>query len=172
MTLVSVEEHKQLAPRTAGCCVITVSDTRTAETDSSGRLMQQLLQDAGHLVYGCQIVKDDREEIRNAIVTGCQNPLVHVILLNGGTGIAKRDVTIEVVAGLFEKEMPGFGELFRSLSFSEIGTASMLSRAAAGVYQDRAIFALPGSLNAVRLGMTRLLLPEITHVVRELTKRA
>lgn len=167
----SVEEHKSKAPTSIGCMVITVSDTRTAETDKSGQLMMQYLQEAGHQTVLYRIVKDERTPIAEAIHEGALSEQVEVILLNGGTGIAARDVTYEVVSELLEKELPGFGELFRYLSFAEeIGSAAMLSRATAGTYRGKAVFSLPGSSGAVRLAMTRLILPELGHVVRELRK--
>jgi molybdopterin adenylyltransferase len=167
----SVTEHKKEAPRVIKCKVITISDTRTFETDKSGKLMMQLLQEAGHEVVEYEIVKDETEEIRAAVWRGCEHPMIDVVLTNGGTGIAKRDVTIETVKEIIEKEIVGFGELFRMLSYTEdIGSAAILSRAIAGVANDTAIFSTPGSTGAVRLAMTKLILPEIRHVVREIRK--
>ncbi|MBB5324488.1 molybdenum cofactor biosynthesis protein B [Anoxybacillus tepidamans] len=167
----SVNEHKKEAPRVIRCKVITVSDTRTKETDKSGKLMMQLLQEAGHEIVDYEIVKDEKDDIRAAIVRGCDHPEIDVVLTNGGTGIAKRDVTIETVQAMIEKEIVGFGELFRMLSYTEdIGSAAMLSRAIAGVANDTAIFSTPGSTGAVRLAMTKLILPELRHVVREIRK--
>ncbi|MBO8164436.1 MAG: MogA/MoaB family molybdenum cofactor biosynthesis protein [Brevibacillus sp.] len=167
----STVAHKAEAPKAVGCMVITVSDTRTEATDKSGRLMKQYLEEAGHRTVLYQIVKDERKEIVEAIQTGASHPEVDVILLNGGTGIAVRDTTYEAVRELLEKEMPGFGELFRYLSFTEdIGSAAILSRAVAGTYRGRAIFSTPGSSGAVRLAMSRLIVPELGHVVRELRK--
>jgi molybdopterin adenylyltransferase len=167
----SIQEHKQTAPSQVRCKVITVSDTRTPETDKSGKLMMEYLESAGHKTVDYVIVKDEAEPIRSEVLKGSANPEVDVILTNGGTGIAKRDVTIETVQSLFEKEIPGFGEIFRMLSYQEdIGSAALLSRAAAGVVNDRAIFSTPGSTGAVRLAMEKLIIPEIGHVVRELKK--
>ncbi|MGV3464738.1 MAG: MogA/MoaB family molybdenum cofactor biosynthesis protein [Heyndrickxia sp.] len=167
----SVEEHKQLAPKHVTCAVITVSDTRNAENDKSGKLMKELLTKNGHQVGYYQIIKDERDEIKKSIHAAMENGYIKVILLNGGTGIAKRDVTIETVTGLFDKEIVGFGELFRMLSYTEdIGSAAMLSRAIAGTYRNRVIFSTPGSTGAVRLAMEKLILPEIHHVVREMEK--
>ncbi|RFU65999.1 MogA/MoaB family molybdenum cofactor biosynthesis protein [Peribacillus glennii] len=167
----SVTEHKQEAPKYICCKVITVSDTRTRDTDKSGKQMIDLLEANGHLVREYQIVKDECEEIRNAILSGAENPRIDIILTNGGTGIARRDVTIETVKDVIEKEIPGFGELFRMLSYKEdIGSAAILSRAIAGVVQDTAVFSMPGSTGAVRLAMDKLILPEMGHVVRELKK--
>lgn len=167
----STQEHKQAAPSQVRCKVITVSDTRTQETDKSGKLMMEMLEAAGHRIIDYVIVKDEAEPIKSEVLKGCSNPEVDVVLTNGGTGIAKRDVTIETVQGIFEKEIPGFGEIFRMLSYTEdIGSAALLSRAAAGVVNDRAVFSTPGSTGAVRLAMGKLIIPEIGHVVRELTK--
>lgn len=167
----SVNEHKKEAPRVIRCKVITVSDTRTEETDKSGKLMMQLLQEAGHEVLDYEIVKDEKEAIRAAVLRGCEHTEIDVVLTNGGTGIAKRDVTIETVKEIIEKEIVGFGELFRMISYTEdIGSAAMLSRAIAGVANNTAIFSTPGSTGAVRLAMTKLILPELRHVVREIRK--
>jgi len=167
----STQEHKALSPKQVGCMVITVSDTRTEETDKSGKLMTELLQEAGHLRIRYQIVKDEPAQVIAAVETGIQDPQVQVILLNGGTGISPRDNTFEAVSGLLEKEMPGFGELFRMLSYTEdIGSAAMLSRAVAGTRQGKMIFSTPGSTGAVRLAMTKLIVPELGHVVRELNR--
>ncbi|RSK28164.1 molybdenum cofactor biosynthesis protein MoaB [Bacillus sp. HMF5848] len=164
-------EHKQQAPQSIRCMVITVSDTRSVDTDKSGALMKELLQEAGHVIEDYRIVKDERLAIHDAIVTGSHNRDVDVILLNGGTGIAKRDVTIETVQELLDKEMYGFGEIFRMLSYTEdIGSSAILSRAIAGVCHDTAVFSTPGSTGAVKLAMNKLILPELGHVVREIRK--
>lgn len=167
----SSHEHKQQAPKMVGCKVITVSDTRDRETDKSGKLMINLLEQEGHKIIDYIIVKDESAQIENEIIKGCNNENIDVILINGGTGIAKRDVTIETVQNLLEKEMVGFGELFRMLSYQEdIGSSAILSRAIAGVVKDKAVFSTPGSSGAVKLAMNKLILPEIGHVVRELKK--
>lgn len=167
----SRDEHKQSAPQSVTCKVITVSDTRTEETDKSGQLMISLLKQCGHEIADYVIVKDDREEIEREVLRGCMNASIDIILTNGGTGIAKRDVTIETVQALFEKEINGFGELFRMLSYTEdIGSSAILSRAIAGVVQNKAVFSTPGSTGAVKLAMNKLILPELGHIVRELKK--
>ncbi|MDR4948860.1 MogA/MoaB family molybdenum cofactor biosynthesis protein [Neobacillus cucumis] len=167
----STQEHKKEAPKEINCKVITVSDTRNQETDKSGRLMIEMLEDAGHKIVDYCIVKDESTPIQNEILKGCEREDIDVILTNGGTGMAKRDVTIETVEGLLEKEMVGFGELFRMISYQEdIGSAAILSRAIAGVVKDKAVFSTPGSTGAVKLAMTKLILPEIGHVVREIKK--
>jgi len=169
--LKSYEEHKQQAPTQVRCQIITVSDTRTIETDKSGQLMKQLLEANGHIVTDHTIVKDTADEIGSAVLRGAKNPDVDCILTNGGTGIAKRDVTIETVKPLLDKELVGFGEIFRYLSYVEdIGSAAILSRAIAGVMLDTAIFSTPGSTGAVRLAMSKLILPELGHTIREIRK--
>ncbi|MFE8704214.1 molybdenum cofactor biosynthesis protein B [Cytobacillus sp. FJAT-54145] len=167
----STTEHKKEAPQRVNCKVITVSDTRTKDTDKSGQTMIALLEEKGHQIVDYVIVKDNREEIQREVQTGCEDTRIDVVLTNGGTGIAKRDVTIESVQALFNKEISGFGELFRMLSYTEdIGSAAILSRAIAGVVNDTAVFSTPGSTGAVKLAMNKLILPELGHVVRELKK--
>ncbi|AGK55198.1 MogA/MoaB family molybdenum cofactor biosynthesis protein [Bacillus sp. 1NLA3E] len=167
----STQEHKQAAPKSVNCKIITVSDTRTKDTDKSGRLMIDLLSEAGHLISDYVIVKDEAGPILEEVLKGCKDPNIDAILTNGGTGIALRDVTIETVSGIFTKEITGFGELFRMLSYQEdIGSAAILSRAIAGTVNDKVVFATPGSTGAVRLAMVKLILPEIGHVVSELKK--
>jgi molybdopterin adenylyltransferase len=167
----STQEHKKQAAKIVGCKIITVSDTRDKETDKSGKVMIELLEQAGHKIIDYIIVKDESAPIEDEIIKGCTNEDIDVILTNGGTGIAKRDVTIETVQNLLEKEMVGFGELFRMLSYQEdIGSSAILSRAIAGVVKNKAVFSTPGSTGAVKLAMNKLILPEIGHVVRELKK--
>ncbi|MDN3018229.1 molybdenum cofactor biosynthesis protein MoaB [Paenibacillus sp. BSR1-1] len=167
----STKEHKQEAPKTVNCKVITVSDTREKDTDKSGKLMIELLEQAGHKIVDYVIVKDETAPIETEILKGCNRNDIDVILTNGGTGIAKRDVTIETVQNLLEKEIVGFGELFRMLSYQEdIGSSAILSRAIAGVVQNKAVFSTPGSTGAVKLAMSKLILPELGHVVREIKK--
>ncbi|MDZ5472513.1 molybdenum cofactor biosynthesis protein B [Bacillus sp. 31A1R] len=167
----SVSEHKIEAPKNIRCKVITISDTRTKETDRSGRAMIEFLENAGHSIVDYIIVKDDASSIKQEVLKGCEDPLVDVILTNGGTGIAKRDVTIETVQSIFDKEITGFGELFRMLSYQEdIGSAAILSRATAGVVKNKAVFSTPGSTGAVKLAMSKLIIPEVGHIVREIQK--
>lgn len=164
-------EHKLEAPHSVNCKVITISDTRNEEMDKSGNLIKMLLEESGHNVVDYEIVKDEKTLIRSSVLKGCETLEIDVVLTNGGTGIAKRDVTIEAVQSVIEKEIPGFGELFRMLSYQEdIGSAAILSRAIAGVSMDTAIFAMPGSSGAVKLAMEKLILPELGHVVREIRK--
>lgn len=164
-------EHKKEAPKSVRCKVITVSDTRTKDTDKSGSLMIEYLKENGHQVVDYTIVKDEEESIKQAIIDGIEHNEVQAILTNGGTGIAKRDVTIEAVQSIIEKEITGFGELFRMLSYTEdIGSSAILSRAIAGVSQNKVIFSTPGSSGAVKLAMEKLIIPELGHVIREVYK--
>lgn len=168
----SVEEHKSLAPKYVTCKIVTISDTRNEETDKSGQLMKKLLLETGHTVKDYVIVKDDIVEIAEAVLSGCESPEIDVVLTNGGTGLAKRDVTIEAIEEIIEKEIVGFGELFRMLSYTEdIGSAALLSRAIAGVRKETAIFSTPGSTGAVKLAMNKLIMPELAHVVREIKRK-
>ena len=153
------------------CAVITVSDTRTKETDKSGKLMIDLLSDANHQVNHYEIISDDEEVIEDTIKIVMHRDDIEAILINGGTGISQRDVTMETIVPLLDKELPGFGELFRYLSYQfDIGSASMLSRAIAGVANNRILFSTPGSTGAVRLAMEKLILPELGHAVKEIHK--
>ncbi|WP_239614821.1 MogA/MoaB family molybdenum cofactor biosynthesis protein [Cohnella mopanensis] len=167
----STEQHRREAPKSVACAIITVSDTRTPETDSSGQLIRQLLEEHGYTVAEYAIVKDEYDGISQLLREAADNPHVEAVLLNGGTGIAGRDTTYEAVRDQLVKEMPGFGEIFRFLSFTEdIGSAAILSRAIAGTIGKTAVFSMPGSTAAVRLAMTRLIVPELGHVMRELYK--
>ena len=148
------------------CGVVTVSDTRTVETDKSGQLIQSMLKAAGHRIGGYHLVKDEPEQIAGLVQP--LSPTVETIICNGGTGIAPRDTTYDTIAALFEKEIPGFGEIFRQLSYAEIGSRAIASRATAGVYRSTLIFLLPGSSNGVALAMESLILPELPHLVRQL----
>ncbi|MGH9411405.1 MAG: MogA/MoaB family molybdenum cofactor biosynthesis protein [Vicinamibacterales bacterium] len=164
----SVQEHRQTAPASARCVVLTVSDTRTDETDTSGRAIAELLTSAGHAIVRRKILRDEPAQVRAAVEASLGS--VDAVITTGGTGITSRDSTYEAIAGLLDKRLDGFGELFRALSFQEIGSAAMLTRALAGVTRRTAIFMLPGSEDAVRLAMTRLIVPELAHVVRELRR--
>ncbi|MFD1848492.1 MogA/MoaB family molybdenum cofactor biosynthesis protein [Oceanobacillus bengalensis] len=153
------------------CAVITVSDTRNRETDKSGKRIIDLLKDSSHQINMYDITTDDKREIQQSIEAIIERDDVDAVIVNGGTGIAYRDVTIESVQPLFDKELPGFGELFRHLSYQyDIGTASILSRATCGIANHRVIFCLPGSTSAVTLAMEKIILPEIGHMVMELKK--
>jgi molybdenum cofactor biosynthesis protein B len=167
---VSVAEHNALSPSHTSCFVLTVSDTRTLENDTSGQAIAALLEQAGHTVTARRTVRDEPADVSRTLREEIARRSARVIITTGGTGISKRDSTYEAVTALFEKRIDGFGELFRMLSFESIGPAAMLSRATAGVVGGCAVFLLPGSEDAVRLAMERLILPELGHIVRELTR--
>jgi len=166
-----VEEHRQEAPETLGFGVVTVSDTRTPEDDVSGRRVRELITEAGHRVEESMIEPDHSVEIRWAVRGLLAREDVHVVVVTGGTGFSPRDVTVEAVVPLFEEEVLGFGELFRMLSYKEVGSAAMLSRATAGVARGCAVFLLPGSPQAAELAMRELVLPEAAHLVGLLRKK-
>ena len=169
---ISSEEHRRQAEEEKGSidfAIVTVSDTRTPETDRSGQAIRELVEAGGHQVVAYRIVRDEPEEVAAALEdfsgSGAQ-----VIVFNGGTGVSMRDRTYDVLSRALEKELPGFGEIFRMLSYDEVGAAAMLSRATAGTYRGCAIISLPGSTNAVRLAMEKLILPEIQHLAWEITR--
>lgn len=160
--------HPDSTVRSIRCAVITVSDTRTQKSDRSGQVIIQLLQDAGHCVQSYQILKDEPDDIRQAIASLQTQQVIDLILFNGGTGISPRDTTYDAIEPLLDKTLPGFGELFRMLSYSDIGSRAMASRAIAGTIGDQLLFSMPGSSNAVTLAMEKLILPEISHLVKQL----
>lgn len=162
------ESHRADAPKSVRCAVITVSDTRTEAEDSSGRHIVDALEAAGHTVELYRIVKDEPAEIRQALEDASASGTIRAVLINGGTGLAPRDRTYETIAAMIEKRMDGFGELFRMLSYEEIGAAAMLSRTVAGLYRGMIVFSMPGSTGAVRLAMEKLIVPELAHVVGQI----
>lgn len=162
------QPHPDTTSITVTCAVITVSDTRTFETDKSGQLIKQLLLDADHTVGAYTIIPDEPRRIQDELHKLASQENLDAVICNGGTGIAPRDTTYDAIANLLEKTLPGFGELFRYLSYQEIGSRAIASRAIAGVYQSKLIFALPGSSNAVKLGMQQLILPELVHLVGQI----
>ena len=163
-------DHKATSPASVRCYVLTISDTRTADNDTSGRAIGELLVAGGHEVSGRAIVKDDPDAIRSVLLTQLDESAAQVLITTGGTGITSRDSTYEVVCNLLEKRLEGFGELFRMLSYQEIGPSAMMSRACAGTAHGKIIVSLPGSEHAVRLAMTKLIVPELGHLVRELSR--
>ena len=163
-------EHKATALRTIGCWVLTISDTKTPETDTSGALIRKLLLDAGHEVIGATIVRDEPKDVQRVIREACATDAVRAVIATGGTGITSRDSTYEAIEALLDKRLPGFGELFRMLSYQEVGAAAMLSRAQLGVHARRIIVSLPGSPNACRLALEKLVIPELPHLVREVSR--
>jgi molybdopterin adenylyltransferase len=166
----SSEEHRSLSHETpVRCAVVTVSDTRTVDTDRSGALIKARLAEGGYEVTRHDLVPDEPRRIE-ALLDALVGT-VDAVLMNGGTGISRRDTTFEVVSRKLEAELPGFGELFRMLSYEEVGAAAMLSRAIAGVWGDTIVFSMPGSTNAVRLAMDRLIVPELAHLVWEIKRQ-
>jgi molybdenum cofactor biosynthesis protein B len=168
----SHREHKASSPASVRCAVLTVSDTRTEANDTGGGAIVTLLRENGHEVVFKQIVRDEPDQVRALISKWIEGDerTVQAIITTGGTGISSRDRTYEAVTSLLDKQLDGFGELFRMLSFQEIGAGAMLSRACAGVARGRIVICLPGSEHAVRLAMTRLILPELGHLVREISR--
>jgi len=156
-------EHRRKSPASVPCAILTVSDTRDTSTDRSGRFIRQALGLAGHPVVEHRIVPDEPPRITARLRALARSGRARVVLLTGGTGIAPRDRTFEAVSGLLEKRLDGFGEIFRALSYRRVGSAAMLSRAVAGTYRGLVVFSMPGSIDAVRLAMRRLILPEIGH---------
>jgi molybdenum cofactor biosynthesis protein B len=163
-------EHKQHGPQSVRCFILTVSDTRNEDTDTSGRAIAHLLDTHGHVVTGRAIVRDDAAMVKATIERQLALGDADVVISTGGTGITSRDNTFEAVSALLEKRLDGFGELFRMLSYEEIGAAAMLSRAVAGLSSGHVVIALPGSEAAVTLAMKRLLLPELGHLVQQARK--
>jgi molybdenum cofactor biosynthesis protein B len=160
------QPHPDIDQKTVYCAVITVSDSRSTENDRSGQAIRELLLAAGHQVGFYQIIKDEPGQIQDTLATLCEQPEIQAIIFSGGTGIASRDCTYETLEPLLNKVLPGFGEMFRFLSYQEIGSRAMASRAIAGTYQNRIVFSLPGSTGGVKLGMERLILPELIHLVK------
>jgi molybdopterin adenylyltransferase len=166
----STTQHRSQSPKSIRCAVITVSDTRTLETDRGGQLVAQMMEAAGHAVAAREIVPDDPARI-GPLIERLANPAeIDAILITGGTGITARDQTFETVSGLLDKTMPGYGELFRMLSYEDIGPAAMLSRAIGGVIDEVILLTMPGSMAAVQLAMEKLIVPEIGHLVYEARK--
>ena len=161
------DQHRSEAPTSIGCAVITVSDTRTLQTDTGGQAVVDLLEGAGHEVVDRQIIADEPDQMRRLLSVYRERDDVDVVLMTGGTGLGSRDQTFETVSQLINKSLPGYGELFRMLSFEEIGAAAMLSRATGGLLGRTVLLTMPGSRAAVRLAMEKLILPELGHLVRE-----
>jgi molybdopterin adenylyltransferase len=166
----SVHRHRESAPEHVRLAVLTISDTRTPENDTGGDTIEELMRGAGHEIVERRIVRDDAARIRTEIVNLLARPDADAVITTGGTGISARDTTYEVVDRMIEKKLDGFGEVFRALSYEEIGAAAILSRAVAGTVGTKLVACLPGSRNAVRLAVEKLLVPEIAHVIFELRK--
>jgi molybdopterin adenylyltransferase len=166
---VSQHEHKAAAPAAVRVAVLTVSDTRTEATDTSGRAIRALLEEAGHVVSAAAIVPDDPDAVTGFVLDQLESD-TQVVITTGGTGITSRDSTYEAIDALLDKRLDGFGELFRMLSYHDIGPAAMMSRACAGLTRGKVVIALPGSESAVRLAMTTLVVPELRHLVQQASK--
>ncbi|AFZ50357.1 molybdenum cofactor synthesis domain protein [Dactylococcopsis salina PCC 8305] len=166
--MMSSQPHPDRALISINCAIVTISDTRSKESDRSGQLIQEKLEANGHQIQDYTILKDDPEAIINHLKTLRKQKTLEVIICNGGTGIAPRDTTYDALAQVLDKTLPGFGELFRYLSYQEIGSRAIASRAIAGVYSNQLIFSLPGSTKAVQLGLEKLILPELVHLVKQL----
>jgi molybdopterin adenylyltransferase len=167
----SAQEHRAKASTQGSVpfAVVTVSDTRTPETDTSGQLIRTLAEAAGHTIVDYRIVKDEPEQVAQALADFASGA-ARLIVFNGGTGISRRDRTYDVISKALEKTLTGFGEIFRMLSYEQVGAAAMLSRATAGIYRERVVMSIPGSPQAVQLAMEKLILPEIQHLAWELTR--
>jgi molybdenum cofactor biosynthesis protein B len=163
----SVCQHRAQAPASLGCAVITVSDTRTPETDTGGKAVADYMTAAGHTVVVKEIIPDEPDRMRPLVTSLAARDDIDVVLLTGGTGIGSRDQTFETISGLLTKPLPGYGEIFRWLSFEDVGPAAMLSRATGGLIGRTVVLTMPGSPAAVRLAMEKLIVPEIGHLVRE-----
>jgi molybdopterin adenylyltransferase len=166
----STQQHRQQAPKVVRCAVVTVSDTRTLENDRGGQLLADQLTAAGHTITRREIVPDDPNRIRSLVEELADGEVLDAILVTGGTGIAARDQTFETVSALLTKSLPGYGELFRMLSYADIGPAAMLSRTIGGVIGQVVLLTMPGSPAAVELALDKLILPELAHVVYEARK--
>ncbi len=166
-----VEDHRGMGPQSLTLAVVTVSDTRTIETDTSGALIVAMAEQAGHRVVAREIVPDEPDRMRPLLLSYRGRDDLHAVLMTGGTGISPRDQTFETVSGLLTKPLPGYGELFRMLSYADIGPACLLSRAVGGLMGELAVFVMPGSRAAVEVAMAKIILPELGHVVAEARKK-
>jgi molybdenum cofactor biosynthesis protein B len=167
---VSHIEHQADLPAKIIIAVLTVSDSRTESNDKSGRLIIRSLRSRGHYIENYRIVKNDPNEIKSVIDTWISSNMIQAIIISGGTGISHKDITVETLDPLLEKKLQGFGELFRFLSYEEIGTSAIMSRALAGTLDGRVVISIPGSVEAVKLAMEKIIIPEIGHMVREASR--
>jgi molybdenum cofactor biosynthesis protein B len=163
-------DHKEKSPKSVSFAVVTISDSRTEADDESGKMLKQRLSDGGHRVTSYGILKNEADSIKKKILELIEDKETQVIITTGGTGASHRDVTIETITPILEKKLDGFGELFRQLTYQEIGTGSIMSRAVAGVVRGKVIICIPGSLGATTLAMDKIILPEVGHMVREATR--
>lgn len=166
----AVDEHRGYAPNSLRFAVLTASDSRTEESDESGAMIAEMATGAGHQLIARSIVSDEVEQIRQSVAAAVDNHGADVVVLNGGTGISSRDISIDAVSPLFDRVIEGFGEIFRALSYQQVGAAAMLSRATAGVIGRSVVFVVPGSPKAVELAMTSLILPEAAHLIGQLRR--
>ncbi len=165
-------DHRELAGnQPVTIAIVTVSDTRTPETDVNRQFIERRMTELGHHVAAYRLIKDEPDQVAAALEELAALPDVQLILFNGGTGISPRDTTFDVISRMLEKPLPGFGELFRMLSYQEVGAAAMLSRATAGVYKKTLVFSMPGSPNAVQVALEKLILPEINHLAWEVVRK-
>ncbi|NCO75382.1 MAG: molybdenum cofactor biosynthesis protein MoaB [Cyanobacteria bacterium] len=162
--------HQYSQINSVNCAVITVSDTRTFETDMSGKIAQKMLINANHKIIHYEIIKDESFQIKSLLINLASNKALNVIIFSGGTGISLRDNTYDIISEMLEKTLYGFGEIFRYLSYQEIASRAIASRATAGLYNGKIVFSLPGSQNAVKLGLEKLIIPELTHLVEQINK--
>ena len=163
-------EHRHAAPKSVSCAVVIISDSRTEEDDESGKYIRKRLAEEGQTVFSYCILKNDAEAIRAKVRELAGEEGLQVIITSGGTGVSHRDVTVDTVEPMLEKRLDGFGELYRYLTYQEIGTGSIMSRATAGVIGGKVILCFPGSLNATTLAVDKIILPELGHLVREATR--
>ncbi len=172
MTIKGADEHRAKAGKgSVTVAIVTVSDTRTPETDQNRQYIEQRMAELGHQVAAYRLIKDEPDQVAAVLDELCALPGVQLVLFNGGTGISPRDTTYDVISRYLEKTLPGFGELFRMLSYNEVGAAAMFSRATAGVYQNTLVFSMPGSPNAVQVALEKLILPEINHLAWEIARK-
>jgi molybdenum cofactor biosynthesis protein B len=166
------QEHRQRAGHdSVTIAIVTVSDTRTPETDENRHYIERRMNELGHTVAAYRLIKDEPDQVAAALEELVALPTIRLVLFNGGTGISPRDTTYDVISRILEKPLPGFGELFRFLSYQEVGAAAMLSRATAGVYKGTLVFSMPGSPNAVQVALEKLILPEINHLAWEVVRK-
>jgi molybdenum cofactor biosynthesis protein B len=161
--------HPDLEENSVNCAIITVSDSRNFESDRSGQIIQEKLAEAGHQILSYVILPDEPSQIKQQLADLSENVALNVVILNGGTGISSRDTTYDLLETMLEKTLPGFGEIFRNLSYQEIGSRAIASRSTAGIYHQKVIFSLPGSSHAVKLAMEKLILPELRHLVKQIS---
>jgi molybdenum cofactor biosynthesis protein B len=167
----ATDHHKEAGDDPITVAIVTVSDTRTPETDKNKPYLEAKMTELGHVVAAYRLIKDEPDQVATVLDELCTMPGVQVVLFNGGTGISPRDTTFDVINRHLEKTLPGFGELFRMLSYEEIGPAAMLSRATAGVYKRTLVVSMPGSTGAIKTAMEKLIIPEMNHLVYEIVKK-